>query len=64
MGGGSKMVAVVDPEKCDGCGTCVDECSTEAISIVDNVAVVNADECVDCEVCVDVCPNGAITMSE
>ncbi|MHC1582259.1 MAG: 4Fe-4S binding protein [Candidatus Syntropharchaeia archaeon] len=58
------MVAVVDPEKCDGCGTCVDECSTGAITIENDVAVVNEEECVDCEVCVDACPNEAITMQE
>jgi len=59
-----RMVAIVDAEKCDGCGTCVDACSTEAITIVDDVAVVDENECVDCEVCVDECPNGAISMSE
>jgi len=58
------MVAIVDAEKCDGCGTCVDGCATEAIAIVDDVAVIDEDECVDCEVCVDECPSGAITMSE
>jgi len=57
------MPAVVDPEKCEGCETCVDECPTEAISMNDDgIAEVDADECVECETCVDVCPNEAITM--
>jgi ferredoxin len=57
------MPAVVDPEKCEGCETCVEECPVEAISINDDgVAEVDADECVECETCIDVCPNDAITM--
>jgi len=57
------MPAVVDPEKCEGCETCVDECPVEAISMNDDgIAEVDADECVECETCVDVCPNEAITM--
>lgn len=59
------MVAVIDKEKCDGCGTCVEACPSEAISIGDDEkAKVNAEECVDCESCVDECPNQAISMSE
>jgi ferredoxin len=57
------MPAVVDPEKCEGCETCVEECPVEAISINDDgVAEVDEDECVECGTCVDVCPNDAITM--
>ena len=57
------MPAVIDPEKCEGCETCVDECPVEAISMNDDgIAEVDEDECVECETCVDVCPNGAITM--
>lgn len=56
------MPAKVDPEKCTGCGTCVDECPTDAIEMKDDKAVVNEDECVDCGACVDVCPTEAITL--
>ena len=56
------MPAVVDSEKCTGCETCISECPSEAISMVDGVAVVNADLCVDCGVCVDACPVEAISM--
>jgi len=56
------MAAVVDAEKCTGCGTCVDECPSEAIEMKDDVAVVDEDACADCGVCVDVCPAEAITM--
>ena len=56
------MAAKVDPEKCTGCGACVDECPTDAIEMKDDKAVVNEDECVDCGACVDVCPVEAITL--
>jgi ferredoxin len=59
----NRMPAKVDPEKCTGCGACVDECPTDAIAMQDdNKALVNADECVDCGACVDVCPSEAITL--
>ncbi len=56
------MPAIVDKEKCDGCESCVEECPSEAIKMVDDKAVVDADLCVDCGVCVDACPVEAITM--
>ncbi|MGM0771706.1 MAG: 4Fe-4S binding protein [Halobacteriota archaeon] len=57
------MVAVINRDECVGCGTCVDDCPSEAISMDgDNIAVVDADECLDCGACVDSCPTDAITM--
>ncbi|MCL7410380.1 MAG: 4Fe-4S binding protein [Methanosarcinaceae archaeon] len=57
------MVAKVNKDECVGCGTCVDECPSEAISMNDDdIAVVNADECTECGMCVDACPTEAITM--
>ncbi len=56
------MPAKVDRKKCDGCETCIDECPSEAISMVGEKAVVNADACVDCGICVDACPQEAISM--
>ncbi len=56
------MPAKVDKEKCTGCETCVEECPSEAISMVEEKASIDADSCVDCGVCVDACPAEAISM--
>ncbi len=56
------MPAKVDKEKCTGCETCVSECPSEAIKMVDEKAVVNEETCIDCGVCVDACPEEAISM--
>lgn len=59
------MVAKINVDECTGCGTCVDECPTEAISMNDNdIAVVNAEECTDCGMCIDACPTEAISVEE
>ena len=54
------MPAKVETEKCDGCGTCVDTCPTNVITIQESKAVISEEECVDCAACVEGCPNGAI----
>ena len=56
------MPAIVDSEKCTGCESCIEECPSEAIKMVDEKAVVDIDACVDCGVCVDACPVEAISM--
>lgn len=58
------MAAIVDPDKCDGCGACVDVCPMEAIEIVDDKAIIDEDECGDCGACVDECPTEAITLPD
>ena len=55
------MPTVVDLEKCEGCGDCVEACPTESIKIVDDKAEINADECADCGTCIDECPTKAIS---
>jgi len=56
------MPAKVDKENCTGCESCVSECPSEAISMVDGKAEVNEDLCVDCAVCIDACPVEVISM--
>lgn len=57
------MVAVINSNECVGCGTCIDECPTETISLnEDNIAIVDKINCLGCGACVDVCPTCAIIM--
>ncbi len=60
---GRKAVAVVDSEKCTGCGICADVCPANAIK-VNGQAIVNAEACTGCAVCVMECPNEAIVLAQ
>ncbi len=52
---------VIDREKCNGCGICVERCFIGEMSLVDNVAVVPA-SCKGCGRCVQLCPRGAARL--
>jgi Fe-S-cluster-containing hydrogenase component 2 len=56
------MAAVVDKEKCTGCGSCVEACPVDAIKVENDKAVIDNDECIDCGTCVDECPEEAISL--
>ena len=59
-------VSVVDPDKCRGCGTCVEICQFHAPRLVEKepgffTAETNASLCKGCGTCASWCPSGAIT---
>ena len=56
------MAAVVDKDKCNGCGTCVQACPAEVIKMEQNRPVIDKKACIECGVCVDQCPAQAIAM--
>ncbi len=56
-------VAVVDPEHCNGCGWCIQDCPFDAIDFTQHpnkaeyrMAVVNEDRCISCGICSGSCP--------
>lgn len=56
----------IDPERCTGCGTCVDSCSMDVIRLDDATgrAVVRyPEDCMLCGWCVVACPENAVTVS-
>ena len=56
----NRIMAFVITDDCIKCGTCIDECPSEAISEGDTKYVINPDLCVDCGTCADACPSEAI----
>lgn len=56
-----RFVAVVDVEKCAGCGVCLPVCPSGAITI-DTVATINNTLCTGCGQCVPHCPQEALRL--
>jgi ferredoxin len=55
--------AVIDPDLCLACGTCVERCQVGAISEADGWSVVDRRRCIGCGLCVTACPNQAATLA-
>ncbi|MDR0478056.1 MAG: DUF362 domain-containing protein [Desulfobulbaceae bacterium] len=63
---------LADPEKCSGCGVCVEQCPeaalafagpTQALAFANNgVPVVDAEACIACYCCQEMCPEKAMTL--
>lgn len=60
--GGDK--AVIDPEKCTGCGICRSHCRFSALIPCEGRFQVNEYACEGCGVCSYVCPAGAVTLEK
>ncbi|MDI6643346.1 MAG: 4Fe-4S binding protein [Candidatus Hodarchaeaceae archaeon] len=57
------MPPVVDAEKCDACGSCIEVCPANVLEIKSKKCVVaNADACIECRACEAACPNNAISF--
>jgi MinD superfamily P-loop ATPase len=55
------LVPYVNPDQCDGCGTCGDICNFSAIVVMRKNVLTYPELCHSCGGCVMVCPNKAIT---
>jgi len=58
----SAYIAEHDPQVCSGCGTCVERCQMEAITLPDGTAELNQQRCIGCGLCVSTCTTGALTL--
>ncbi|MFX0106387.1 MAG: 4Fe-4S binding protein [Candidatus Hodarchaeota archaeon] len=54
--------AKIDSDLCIACGTCIERCQMEAITLNDDVSSINKEYCIGCGNCVIVCPNEAIEL--
>jgi H+/Na+-translocating ferredoxin:NAD+ oxidoreductase subunit B len=54
--------AVIDPNLCIGCGTCIERCQVDAILDRDGVSVVQVENCIGCGLCVTGCLEGAARL--
>jgi len=60
----SRFTAVVDPDLCTACETCLERCYFEAITVDDETALIDEEKCMGCGVCAVTCPTEAINMKE
>lgn len=57
-----KPIAQVDPEKCNGCGTCLKICFYSALTMAEGLATVDQAKCDGCALCAQMCPPEAIKL--
>lgn len=50
----------VDQELCVGCGLCINNCPSGAISLLFNKAHIDHRKCTGCEICISTCPVAVI----
>jgi NAD-dependent dihydropyrimidine dehydrogenase PreA subunit len=58
----SNYLAKINDELCIGCGSCVDRCQMEAISLDTDVAGIDQKRCIGCGSCIVDCPEDAISL--
>lgn len=56
------LKAIIDYDKCNNCGFCIDYCRFEAISLINNKVSISEISCDGCKLCSRICPEQAIYM--
>jgi ferredoxin len=60
---GRPIVQVTDAEACTLCGSCVDACMRDAISLNETI-VIDARLCTGCGDCIEACPQDVLELVE
>ena len=58
----SGYVVQSNPEFCNACGTCVDICPFNALSLDKEFISIDWEKCMGCGVCVNKCPNKVLSL--
>jgi len=59
------MYPLVNLEKCNGCGNCIEICPSEVYQIeMDKSNPAHPEECIECWACVNQCPVESIQLCE
>lgn len=54
------MAYEINPQECQGCGKCMENCPVGAISKPNYTCEIDASKCIGCGTCQSYCPAGAI----
>ena len=57
-----QLTPQADPDGCTACGTCVEQCPADALSMVGDLPVVDMERCVTCFCCQEICPEKAMVL--
>ncbi|MBD3194896.1 MAG: 4Fe-4S dicluster domain-containing protein [Candidatus Lokiarchaeota archaeon] len=58
----TSYITELNEEKCKGCGTCVEKCPIEALSLINGKSQHDEKKCIGCGVCTTQCPEGARSL--
>ena len=58
----SGYVVSSNKELCDACGTCIDLCAFDALSLNKEHILIDWEKCMGCGVCTDKCPNQGLSL--
>lgn len=59
----NNFYAVIEADKCTGCGTCAQTCQMDAVVMKNNKTVrIDTNRCLGCGNCVSRCPSGALSL--
>jgi len=59
----SPEIAVINPNRCDNCGNCIEICPYNAIEWMNARILINSLACVGCGACVPECPKNALDLN-